>query len=163
MDNYYDTIKLLSIHNLNHYQPVKITLENMNIPIPEIIHTIQVKDHPLKGELDDLFDRKEVNVLSINSEIIDIIQSETWKVTKISHEKKEKEKKLIQRIQDLNQTFDLCILNTKFPIWNIFSKIQFQCIVNESEKNREQMDSILKKNNYLSFHNLYIHKEYLLI
>ena len=163
MDNYYDTIKLLSIHNLNHYQPVKITLENMDIPIPEIIHTIQVKNHPLKSELDDLFYKKEINVLSINSEIIDVIQSENLKVTKISHEKKEKEKKLIQRIQGLNQTFNLCILNTKFPIWNIFSKIQFQCIVNESEKNREQMDSILKKNNYLSFHNLYIHKEYLLI
>tara|TARA_B100000686_G_scaffold348271_2_gene438880 strand:+ start:3166 stop:4269 length:1104 start_codon:yes stop_codon:yes gene_type:complete len=162
MDNYYDTIKLLSIHNLNHYHPVKISLENMNISIPEIIHTIQVKDHPLKGELNDLFYKKKINVLSINSEIIDMVQNEDWDVTSITFEKKEKEKKLIQKIQMLNKTFDICILNTKLPIWNIFSNITFYCIVNESERNIDQMDSILKKNNYLLFHNLYIHKDYLL-
>lgn len=162
MDNYYDTIKLLSIHNLNQYQPVRVTIENMNIQIPEIVNTIQVKDHPLKYELNDLFYQMNIKVLSINSDIIDMIQKDDWIVEKVSHDKKEKEKKLIQKVEGFNQEFDLCILNTKFPIWNIFSKIKFKCIINESDKNREQMDSILKKNDYLLFHNLYIHKEHLL-
>ena len=134
----------------------------MDIQIPEIVNTIQVKYHPLKGELCDLFYQKKINVLSINSEIMDIIQEDEWEVTTITYEKKEKEKKLIQKIQGFDKTFNLCIINTKFPIWNIFSKVKFECIVIESEKNREQMDSILKKNDYLLFHNLYIHKEYLL-
>ena len=162
MDNYYDTIKLLSIHNLNHYHPVKVTLENMNIKIPDIVNTIHVKDHPLKNELLDLFYQKNISVLSINSEICDIIKDENWNIETISYDKKEKEKKLIQAIQGFDKTFNLCILNTKFPIWNIFSKIEFDCLVVESEKNRDQMDSILKKNEYLLFHNLYIHKKYLL-
>ena len=161
MDNYYDTIKLLSIHNLNHYHPVKITMENMDINIPEIVHKLQIKDHPLIGELNDLFFETKINVLTINSEIIDSIQSIHWDIIKIDHGKNEKEKKLIQKIQSMEKEFHLCILNTKFPIWNIFTKHKFHCILNESDKNREQMDSILKKNDYLLFNNLYIHKEYL--
>ena len=80
----------------------------------------------------------------------------------ITHDKKQKEKKLIQTIKGFDKEFDLCFINTKFPIWNIFDKIKFKCVVNESEKNREQMDSILKKEDYLSFNYLYIHKDYLL-
>ena len=75
---------------------------------------------------------------------------------------KEKEKKLIQKIQELNQDFDVCFINTKFPIWNIFDKIKFKCIIDESEKNREQMNSILEKKDYISFNYIYIHKDYLL-
>ena len=37
MDNYYDTIQLLGIHNLNQYKPIRVTLENMTIDIPELI------------------------------------------------------------------------------------------------------------------------------
>ena len=162
MDNYYDTIKLLSIHNLNLYRPVRVTLENMNISIPEIVNSIQVKDHPLQGELNDLFYEREMNVLGINTEMIDSIQQENWNVKSITHGKKDKEKKLIQSIQEYGIDFDLCILNTKFPIWNIFDKVQFNVIINESEKNREQMDSILKKKDYLLFNHLYIRKDYLL-
>ena len=42
MDNYYDTIQILSIENLNQYNPVKITLENIKIDIPDIVN--QIKD-----------------------------------------------------------------------------------------------------------------------
>ncbi len=161
MDNYYDTIKLLSIHNLNQYRPVRVSLENMNISIPEIVHSLQVKKHSLEGELYDLFYGKKIQCLGINSDIGEVIQQEGWELTNITHDKKEKEKKLIQTIQSYQKEFDLCILNTKFPIWNIFDKIKFNVIVNESEKNREQMDSILKKKEYLLFNNLYIHKDYL--
>ena len=70
---------------------------------------------------------------------------------------------LINTINNFNKQFDLCFINTKFPIWNIFDKINFKCIVNESEKNREQMDSILGKKDYISFNYLYIHKDYLFL
>ena len=47
MDNFYDTIKLLSIKNMNNCRPVKITLENMDIKIPELVHTLKIDKHPL--------------------------------------------------------------------------------------------------------------------
>ena len=162
MDNYYDTIKLLSIHNVNQYQPKKVTLENMNIKIPDIVSSIQVKDHPLKYTINDLFYQKRINVLGINSEIMDVLKYDQWETTNIVYEKKQKEKTLINTIQKMNIDFDLCFINTKFPIWNIFEKINFKCIVIESEKNIEQMDSILKKKDYLLMDHFYIHKSFLL-
>ena len=160
MENYFDTVKLLGLHNLNQYHPVKVSLENMDIKIPEIINTIQT-EHPIVYELYDLFYQKEIDVLSINSEMIDSLKNKEWTIQNLTYEKKEKEKKLIQRIQETNKNYQLCILNTKFPIWNIFEKIKFDCIIIESEKNREQMHSILEKNNYSLIHNLYFHHSFL--
>ena len=53
-------------------------MENMNIKIPDIVNTIHVKVHPLKNELLDLFYQKNISVLSINSEICDIIKDENY-------------------------------------------------------------------------------------
>lgn len=161
MDNYYDTIKILSVHNMNLFQPVRITLENMKINIPDIVNTITVQDHPLQYNLIDRFYNQSINVLGINSEVINIVKQEKWETINISYDKKQKEKILKQQIEKLNQDFDLCFLNVKFPIWKLFETIKFKCIVIESEKNVEQMDSILKKNDYLPFNNLYFHKDYL--
>ena len=36
---------------MNDYHPVRITIENMNKKIPEIVNTLIVKDHPLKGKI----------------------------------------------------------------------------------------------------------------
>ena len=163
MDNFYDSIKLLTIKNVNDYQPVKITLENVTVKIPDVIKELVIDKHPLQTELNDLFYKQSLNVLGINSEIIDGVKGDNdWKIDNIKYERKEKEKKLIQNINNLDKSFDLCFLNTKFPIWNIFDKIKFKCIINESGKNRDQMDSILKKKDYYSFNYLYIHKDYLL-
>ena len=134
----------------------------MNIQDPDIVGTLEIKDHPVKSDLKDLFYDKSINVLGINSEIIDVLKSETWETTNIVHEKKQKEKVMIQTIQKMNKEFDLCFVNTKFPIWNIFDIIQFKCIIIESEKNIDQMQSILTKKDYLSFNNVFIRKEYLL-
>ena len=162
MDNYYDTIKLLSIHNLNQYQPKKVTLENMNIQVPDIVGTLEIKDHPIKNELKDLFYGQSIDVLGINSEIMDVLKSETWETTNIVHEKKQKEKVMVQTLQKMNKEFDLCFVNTKFPIWKLFDTIRFKCIIIESEKNVDQMQSILIKKDYLSFNNLFIYKGHLL-
>ena len=56
MDNFYDTIKLLSIHNINKYKPVKVELENMNITIPDIVHKLNISSHPISQTLYDIFD-----------------------------------------------------------------------------------------------------------
>ena len=148
---------------MNNYRPVKITLENMDIKIPEIVHTLKIDKHPLQEELNDLFYKQNLNVLGINSEISDAVKGDNnWEIINVSYDRKQKEKVLINTINNFNKSFDICFINTKFPIWNIFDKINFKCIVNESEKNREQMDSILEKKDYISFNYLYIHKDYLL-
>lgn len=162
MDNYYDTIKLLNVNNMNDYHPVRITIENMNIKIPEIVNTLIVKDHPLKGRLNDLFYNMNIDVLGINSEIIPYVKGDKWETVDISYDKK-KEKYLIRLINDTNKEYNICFINTKFPIWNLFEKRTFDCIVLESDKNVAQMDSILMKKDYIRFvENLYIHKNYLI-
>ena len=52
--------------------------------------------------------------------------------------------------------FDICIINTKKPVWVFIQECKFKYIILESEKNREQMDSILKKNNYTIFNEIYM-------
>ena len=163
MENFYDTIKLLSIKNVNKYNPVKITLENLDIKIPEIVHTLKIDKHPLQEELNDLFYKQNLTVLGINSEIMDPVKGDNnWEMINVTYERKQKEKVLINTINSFNKQFDICFINTKFPVWNMFDKMNFKCIVNESEKNRDQMDAILEKKNYISFNYLYIHKDYLL-
>jgi hypothetical protein len=159
MDNYYDTIKLLSIHNMNEYKVAKISIENLKINIPEIVNSIKVDVHPLNYDLNDLFTDQKINVLGINSEIIDTFNNETWEKYNITYDKKEKEKKLISKIND---NYDLCFLNVKFPIWKLFDSMIFNCIVIENEKNIEQMFSILNQKDYFQFNNLFLHKNYLL-
>ena len=44
MDNFYDSIKLLSIHNINAFNPVKIELENVKIEIPDIVHHLDISN-----------------------------------------------------------------------------------------------------------------------
>ena len=161
MDNYYDTIKLLSIHNYNLYKPIKITLENIEIKIPEIVNTLNVDSHPVQGILCDIFNNQTIEVLGIDSEIMDIIKSNGWNMENIKIDGKVREKNLIKEIKGFNKNFNLCFINTKNPIWSIFKKCKFDCIVLESDKDREQMDGILKQNNYLFFENIYIHSEYL--
>ena len=135
----------------------------MDVKIPDIVNELKLNEHPIKDELNDLFFENEINVLGINSEISSIIKGDNkWDIINVNHENKSKEKVLIKTVQSMNTTFNLCFLNTKFPIWNIFDKIKFDCIVIESEKNTEQMASILVKKDYINFNYLYIHKDYLL-
>ena len=162
MDNFYDTIKLLSIHNLNVYQPIKIELENIDIKIPEIVNKLDISSHPISQTLYDIF-IDEINVIGIDSEIINIIKKDNWKCNNNTNESnKMKEKNLIKKIKGLNQTNNLCLINTKYPIWSIFKEINFDIVILETNKNFEQMDSILKKNNYLCFENIYFNHIFLI-
>tara|TARA_Y100000996_G_scaffold355661_1_gene296255 strand:- start:43 stop:1158 length:1116 start_codon:yes stop_codon:yes gene_type:complete len=164
MDNFYDSIKLLSIHNMNAYNPVKIELENMSIEIPDIVHSLEISEHPTSETLYNVFDSTPINVVGINSEIIEIIKKDNWNIFNINDAaKKVKEKVIIKSIKDLKlENIDICIINTKYPVWSIFSKINFDIILLETQKNVEQMDGILKQNGYILFDNLYFNRDYLI-
>lgn len=159
LDNYYDTVKLLSVHNMNIYQPKEISIENLEISIPEYIKGINIEKHPVSEQLYDLFydqKDKEIQVISINSEIIKPLSQENWNVTEIEYKKKEKEKSLIKKIKETSINYQLCVLNVSFPIWNLFKSVKFPYLIIENMKNREQMHHILLENKYHYFENIYI-------
>ena len=164
MDNFYDSIKLLSIHNMNAYSPIKVELENIKVEIPEIVHNLEISEHPTSETLYNIYNVDNINVVGINSDILDIIKKDNWNVFNVNDiDKKVKEKVIIKSIKSLNlENIDLCIVNTKYPIWSIFSKIDFDIVLLETPKNIEQMDSILKKYGYICFDNLYFNKKYLI-
>ncbi len=164
MDNFYDSIKLLSIHNINAYNPVKIELENVKIEIPDIVHNLDISEHPTSETLYNIYNSSDINVVGIHSEIIDIIKKDNWKTYNIKDDKKKvKEKVIANKVKGLDlDNIDICILNTKYPVWSIFSKLKFDIVLLETQKNVEQMDSILKKAGYIVFDNLYFNREFLI-
>ena len=155
MENYYDTIKILSTHNMNQYQPKQVSIENMDIKIPDIVNQIKIDSHPVQYQLNDLFYGKDIQVLGINSQIVKPLSKDSWTIQELTTDKKIKEKHLIKQIKELSTEFDLCILNTKNPVWNIFDSFQFPYILLENEKNREQMHGILKGKGYELFNAIY--------
>ena len=164
MDNFYDCIKLLSIHNLNQYQPIKLEIENMKIDIPEIVHNLDISSHPISETIYDIYNDKNINVVGIESEIIDIIKKDNWRTYNVTDPKKKvKEKVILQKIKSYGlKNIDICIINTKYPIWSIFKGVQFDIVLLETNKNVDQMDAILKKNDFILFDNLYFNKKTLI-
>ncbi|MBE17961.1 MAG: hypothetical protein CMH79_04280 [Nitrospinae bacterium] len=164
MDNYYDSIKIISIHNINQYNPIKLDIGQLNISIkiPDLIKNLNIKKHPMTETLYDIFNNQNINVIGIESEIIDQIKKENWNCKNITENKKVKEKTLIKKIKNLEQKNNLCIINTKYPIWSIFKEIHFDIVILESNKNFDQMNSILKENNFISFENLYLNRNFLI-
>ena len=114
--------------------------------------------------LNDLYQDKGINVIGLESIIIDIIKKDDWNCNNIVHDnKKVKEKVIIHKIKEIgNERNDLCIINTKYPIWSILKKVDFDIIILETDKNLEQMDSILKENNYLLYDNIYFNRKFLI-
>lgn len=162
MDNYYDTIKILSIDNIHRYKPININLENMDIKIPDVINNITINNHPLYSIFENIYHNIPINVLGINSEIINGFINNKWNKYSIKIEKKTKEKVIINQIKNLKiDNINILFLNSKYPIWNIFNSISFDCILLESMKNVDQMSSILEKAGYIYLNNLFINKKFL--
>lgn len=161
MDNYYDTIQTLSVDNLNKYRPVKITLDNMNIKIPDIIKDIVFKTHPFIKIINDLYGSNSINVLGLNSDFLKNIEDK--RLNKY-HIDTFKQKKLAKQIKDLNISLQILFFGSKDPVWDLFEHIPFDLIIIESNKNYEQMLSIISKcknYEYLYIDGIFIRKDYL--
>jgi hypothetical protein len=161
MDNFYDTVQLLGIHNLNQYNPVKITLENMKIDIPDLISEINISEHPFVKYIDSMFD-KDVNILGISSEFLDNIKNEDWNVNNIKE--KWKQSKLSNMIKEINTEFNVLLYGDKNPAWSLFNNISFDVIFLETNKNYDQMSHIIlncKKHEFVNIKGIFIRKSFL--
>jgi hypothetical protein len=161
MDNFYDTIQLLSIHNMNMYNPIKIELENMDIKIPEIVCEIEITEHPFVKYIDDIFEN-EVDILGIGSEFLMNVKKEGWNPYNITE--KWKQPKLASLVKNIKSEFNVLIYNSKYPAWDLFNHVPFDIIMLETQKNYEQMISIIdscKKYNYIQIKGIFVREDIL--
>jgi len=164
MDNYYDTIQLLSIHNINQYRPIQVTLEGIKIDIPECVSEIQIKEHPFKNYINELFhNHDKIDILGLESDFLENIEiDDKWKPNNITG--KWKQTKLANTILEMNNHFNVFMYSSKHPAWDIFKKISFDIIILETNKNYEQMTSIILENKiheYINIKGLFINKQFL--
>ena len=162
LDNYYDTIQLLSIHNMNHYQPVQVSLEGLKINIPEMISEIQIIEHPFKNIINELFPDK-ISILGLESEfLVNVPKDERWSTHNITE--KWKQTKLSKMVSDIDKSFNVFLYSSGRPAWSLFKNIPFDIIILETEKNYEQMSSIILENKiheYIHVRGLFIRREFL--
>ena len=162
MDKYYDTIQILSIHNINQYNPVKITLEGLDITIPEIVSEIQITEHPFKKIINDIF-KDETTILGLESEFLENIEPDSkWKIHNIQG--KWKQTKLSKMVKEVNENFNVFLYSSKYPAWDLFKNVPFDIIILETPKNYEQMCSIISENKiheYVQVQGIFIKKEFL--
>jgi hypothetical protein len=161
LDNYYDTIQLLSIHNINQYNPVKVTLENMKVEIPEFIKEIKIETHPFQKYIEDLFE-DNVTILGIESDFLTNITHESWQTNNITE--KWKQTKLAKIVKSLGTHFNVLLYNSKYPAWDLFNHVPFDIIFLETQKNYDQMSSIIlgsKDHAYLNVQGIFVRKEFI--
>jgi len=162
LDNYYDTIQILSIHNMNHYQPIQVSLEGLKIDIPEIISDIQIIEHPFKNIINELFLGK-ISILGLESEfLVNVEKDERWSTHNITG--KWKQTKLSKMASDIDKSFNVFLYSSGRPAWSLFKDIPFDIIILETEKNYEQMKSIIMENKtheYIHVRGLFIRREFL--
>ena len=162
MDNYYDTIQLLGIHNINQYKPVKVSIDGLNIKIPEIVSEINIKEHPFKKYINELFN-DEISILGLESEFLENIEHDNrWKTHNITE--KWKQTKLSKIVKEVDESFNVFLYSSKHPAWDLFNNIQFDIIILETHKNYEQMCSIILENKvyeYIHIKGLFIRKDFL--
>ena len=161
MDNFYDTIQILSVHNFNQHKPIKVTIENMKIDIPELISEINIDEHPFVKYINDIFD-DSIHLLGIESEFLDNISKESWNTHNIND--KWKQTKLAKIVKDVRSDFNVLLYGSKHPAWDLFNHISFDIIFLETHKNYDQMCSIIlnsKVHEYVNIKGIFIRKEFL--
>jgi len=162
MDKFYDTIQLLSIHNMNEYKPIKITLDGLKIDIPEIVNDIKITDHPFKKYINQLFD-DQISILGLESEFLEKVDiDDHWTTHNITE--KWKQTKLSNMVKKIGESFNVFLYSSKHPSWDLFKNIPFDIIILETPKNYEQMTAIILENKiheYIQVRGLFIRKEFL--
>ena len=159
MDNYYDCIKFIGMHNVNNYQYKEVKIDGKELTYPEIFGCIKVDENNIKYKLNKLFKENSFTLLGLNSKIIKNFKENS---ENILIEKKEKEKVILKKIKDFKKVFNVFIFNYKTEIWTLFKEIDFDVILYETDKNFTSMKEILEKNNYFYYENLFINKKYLI-
>ena len=162
MDNYYDTIQLLGIHNINQYKPVKVSIDGLNIKIPDIVSEINIIDHPFKKYINELFS-DEISILGLESEFLANVENDDhWNTHNITE--KWKQTKLSKMVKNISDNFNVFLYSSKHPAWDLFKNIQFDIIILETHRNYEQMCGIISENKvheYIQVKGLFIRKEFL--
>ena len=163
MDNYYDTVQILSILNMNQYQPVEVTIDGIDIVIPEIVSEIKVETHPLVQTMNSLYGKEEdIHILGINSEFLENVTQSNWITHNITD--KWKQTKLAKEIKKNRGSYHVLVFGSKYPAWDLFDHIPFDIIFLETAKNQEQMISIVgkcKNYEYICLRGAFVRKDYL--
>ena len=97
--------------------------------------------------------------MGLNSKIIELLDNVDS--NNLLFDKKTKEKKIIKEIDELDVSFNILIINLNYAIWDIFNNYIFDCVILETEKNLETMNSILEKNNYKYHEGIYFNRKFL--
>ena len=167
-DNYYDAVKILSIHNVNDYKPIKLDMEKSGFTYElkkDIIEAIQISKNPVKDGIDELFqDQEHIRILGIHSEFIESLDEDKSTYQCHNYTDKIKQTKLAKEIKQLGMDFNVLLFGYKQPVWSLFEDIRFDCILLETHKNMEQMHSIIqgcKKYQYLYINGLFVNKDIL--
>lgn len=156
--NYYDIIQLLTIHNINKYKPISITLENHKIEIPEVVKEIKINDHPFVKYISELYS-DTVNILGLNSQYLEDNSEDNWEINNM---KDWKQTKLAKQVKALDKEFNVLLFGSKHPAWDLFKHVNFDIIFLETNKNYEQMISIIDKTQkYVFMNGIFILKEFL--
>jgi len=162
LDNYYDTVQLLSIHNMNQYKPVQLSLEGKDIVIPELVSDIHITEHPFKNIINELFQEK-ISILGLESKfMVNVDKDERWETHNITG--KWKQTKLSKMVKAIGTSFNVFLYSSKHPAWDLFKNIPFDIIILETDKNYEQMTSIINENKvheYVQVRGLFIRKAFL--
>ena len=160
MDNYYDCIKLISPHNVNNYNYKEVKIDGKTFDYPEIFNSIKIKENNIQFKLKKIFKDNKLNLLGINSKVIDNFKDHEKE--NILIDKKEKEKVILKNIKEFNKDFNILLFNYKTEIWTIFKEINFDIILYETDKNFSSMKEILEKNKYIYYENLFINNNFLI-
>jgi len=168
MDNYYDSVKVLTIRNVQAYQPIALDLSKSEFTYElkqEIIDHITLEYNPVKQSIDELFPGVEqIQVVGIHSEFIESLEDQS-KYHCYNRNDKIKQTKIAKEIKQVGSSFNVLLFGHKQPVWALFEDIKFDCILLETQKNMEQMHSIIqgcKKYSYLYLNGLYVNKELLM-
>ena len=166
MDNYYDSVKILSIRNVQEYKPIELDLKKSEFKYElktDIIDQIQIDLNPIKESIDELFqDSNSISVLGIHSGFIDSLEESKYHCQ--NYTDKIKQTKLAKEIKKLGSEFNILLFGYKQPVWALFEDVGFDCILLETHKNMEQMHSIIqncKKFKYIYLNGMFINKNLL--
>ena len=167
MDNYYDSVKILSIRNVQDFKPVALDLTKSEFTYElkkDIIDSINIDINPIRDGIEEILSEESViNILGIHSEFIEsLTENSRYCCNNITE--KITQTKVAKEVKKINPSFHVLLFGYKQPVWALFEEVSFDCILLETQKNMEQMHSIIqgcKKYNYIYLNGMYINQNIL--